>query len=90
MVEHNLAKVGVASSSLVFRSLFDSIQLSFFVFKCHSGHSEDLAYGWEYLKYRIWNYNIVGEIIAGDVFAEIKRRFEDILTEIEERCLRMP
>ena len=47
-------------------------------------------YGWEYLKYRIWNYNIVGEIIGGDVFAEIKRKFEDILTEIEERCLRMP
>ena len=30
LVEHNLAKVGVASSSLVFRSCKDSLWLSFF------------------------------------------------------------
>ena len=31
LVEHNLAKVGVASSSLVFRSKAESLQLSYLV-----------------------------------------------------------
>lgn len=47
-------------------------------------------YGWEYLEIRNWNFDNIVDIINGKVSDEIKKKFEEILTEIEERNLRMP
>lgn len=50
----------------------------------------DWPYGWEYLDTCDWGYNNIDKIIEGKVFNEIKSKFEEILSEIEERNLRMP
>ena len=50
----------------------------------------DWPYGWEYLDTCDWSYNNIDKIIEGKVFNEIKSKFEEILSEIEERNLRMP
>lgn len=50
----------------------------------------DWPYGWEYLDTCEWSYYNIDEIIEGKVFNEIKSKFEEILSEIEERNLRMP
>ena len=50
----------------------------------------DWPYGWEYLDTCEWSYNNIDKIIEGKVFNEIKSKFEEILSEIEERNLRMP
>lgn len=50
----------------------------------------DWPYGWEYLETCEWSYYNIDEIIEGKVFNEIKSKFEEILSEIEERNLRMP
>ena len=47
-------------------------------------------YGWEYLEIRNWNFDNIVAIINGKVSDEIKKKFEEILSEIEERNLRMP
>ena len=50
----------------------------------------DWPYGWEYLDTCDWSYNNIDKIIEGKVFNEIMSKFEEILSEIEERNLRMP
>lgn len=50
----------------------------------------DWPYGWEYLDTCDWSYTNIDKIIEGKVFNEIKSKFEEILSEIEERNLRMP
>ena len=50
----------------------------------------DWPYGWEYLDTCDWSYNNIDKIIEGKVFNEIRSKFEEILSEIEERNLRMP
>lgn len=47
-------------------------------------------YGWEYIEpFCNWNYNLIEEIIQGKVVEHIKEKFEQILTEIDERKLPM-
>lgn len=52
----------------------------------------DWPYGWEYLRVDIrdWGYYITEKIVRGEVFDYIKKKFEEILLEIEERKLPMP
>lgn len=52
----------------------------------------DWPYGWEYLRVNIrdWGYHITEKIVRGEVFDYIKKKFEEILLEIEERKLPMP
>lgn len=54
--------------------------------------SEEWPYGMEYLQddFRNWDYNITEEIVQGKVFEAIKTKFEEILSEIDERQLPMP
>ena len=49
-------------------------------------------YGFEYLQNTIrnWDYNITEEIIQGKVFDYIKKKFEEMISEIDELQLRMP
>ncbi len=49
-------------------------------------------YGYEYLKSTIrnWDYNITEEIVQGKVFDYIKKKFEEMISEIDELQLRMP
>ena len=47
-------------------------------------------YGWQRLDLCDWRYFNADKIIEGKVFNEIKSKFEEILSEIEERNLRMP
>lgn len=47
-------------------------------------------YGWQRLDVCDWRYFNADKIIEGKVFNEIKSKFEEILSEIEERNLRMP
>lgn len=51
----------------------------------------DWPYGWEYLRVDIrdWGYYITEKIVRGEVFDYIKKKFEEILLEIEERKLPM-
>ncbi len=41
-------------------------------------------------KTRNWDYNITEEIIQGKVFDYIKKKFEEMISEIDELQLRMP
>ena len=54
---------------------------------CH-----DWPYGFEYLQNTIrnWDYNITEEIVQGKVFDYIKKKFEEMISEIDELQLRMP
>lgn len=49
-------------------------------------------YGFEYLQNTIrnWDYNITEEIVQGKVFDYIKKKFEEMISEIDELKLRMP
>lgn len=49
-------------------------------------------YGWEYLpdELRNWEHDITEKIVKGEVFDCIKKKFEEILSEIEELQLPMP
>lgn len=49
-------------------------------------------YGWSFLppNIRNWDYNITEEIVNGDVLNWIKNKFDEILSELDERNLRMP
>ena len=49
-------------------------------------------YGWEYLPNDIgtWNYHIAEEIVNGEVCNWLKSKIDEILSEIDERNLRMP
>ena len=49
-------------------------------------------YGFEYLhnNFRNWGYNITAEIVHGEVFDYIKKKFDEIIAEIDELQLRMP
>lgn len=51
----------------------------------------DWPYGWEYLPdgIRDWSYHITEKIVHGEVFDYLKKKFEEILLEIEERKLPM-
>lgn len=53
--------------------------------------SDIWPYGWEYLpeEMRNWDCYITEEIVQGKVFEYIKEKFETILSEIEERHLKM-
>ena len=50
------------------------------------------TYGFEYLQNTIrnWDYNITEQIIQGKVFDYIKKKFEEMISEIDELQLRMP
>lgn len=51
---------------------------------------KDWPYGWEYLEpFRNWDCYLTEEIVQGKVVEYIKEKFEQILTEIEERKLPM-
>ena len=54
--------------------------------------SEGCPYGWEYLPVNIrnWGYNIIEEIINGEVDNYITRKFDEMIEEIDERKLLMP
>ena len=49
-------------------------------------------YGWEYLPDDIgtWSYHIAEEIVKGEVCNWLKSKIDEILSEIDERNLRMP
>ena len=49
-------------------------------------------YGFEYLqnKIRNWDYNITEEIVQGIVLNYIKKKFEEMISEIDELQLKMP
>lgn len=49
-------------------------------------------YGWEYLPNSIgnWNYHLTEEIVKGEVCEWIMSKIDEILSEIDERNLRMP
>ena len=55
-------------------------------------NDEGWPYGWEFLQneLRDWEYNITEKIINGEVFDCIKKKFDEILSEIEELQLPMP
>ena len=55
-------------------------------------NDEEWPYGWEFLQdeLRDWEYNITKKIVKGEVFDCIKKKFEEILSEIEELQLPMP
>ena len=55
-------------------------------------NDEEWPYGWEFLQndIRNWNYEIIDNIVQGKVFDYIKKKFEDIISEIDELQLRMP
>lgn len=58
---------------------------------CLRGDAEcKWPYGWQHLDVCDWRYFNADKIIEGKVFNEIKSKFEEILSEIEERNLRMP
>ena len=54
--------------------------------------NEYWPYGWSFLPANIrnWDYNITEEIVKGDVFNWVKNKFDEILSELDERNLRMP
>lgn len=54
--------------------------------------NEAWPYGWEYLPedIRNWGYDITEEIVEQKVFEYIKTKFEQMITEIDERQLPMP
>ena len=54
--------------------------------------NEYYPYGWNFLPspIRNWGYHITEEIVKGDVFNWIKNKFDEILSELDERNLRMP
>ena len=54
--------------------------------------NEYYPYGWNFLPSQIrnWGYHITEEIVKGDVFNWIKNKFDEILSELDERNLRMP
>lgn len=56
-----------------------------------SSPCKDWPYGWEYLKpsFCNWDESLTEEIVQGKVVECIKEKFEQILTEIEERKLPM-
>ena len=49
-------------------------------------------YGWEFLPndIRNWNYEIIDKIVQGIVFDYIKKKFEEMISEIDELQLKMP
>jgi len=55
-------------------------------------NDEEWPYGWEFLQndIRNWNYEIIDKIVQGKVFDYIKKKFEEIISEIDELQLRMP
>lgn len=55
-------------------------------------NDEEWPYGWEFLQdeLRDWAYNITEKIVKGEVFDSIKKKFEEILSEIDELQLPMP
>ena len=55
-------------------------------------NDEEWPYGWEFLQdeLRDWTYNITEKIVKGEVFDCIKKKFEEILSEIDELQLPMP
>ncbi len=55
-------------------------------------NDEEWPYGWEFLQdeLRDWAYNITEKIVKGEVFDCIKKKFEEILSEIDELQLPMP
>lgn len=55
-------------------------------------NDEEWPYGWEFLQdeLRDWAYNITEKIVKGEVFNCIKKKFEEILSEIDELQLPMP
>ena len=55
-------------------------------------NDEEWPYGWEFLhdELRDWTYNITEKIVKGEVFDCIKKKFEEILSEIDELQLPMP
>lgn len=54
--------------------------------------NEYYPYGWNFLPspIRNWGYHITEEIVNGDVFNWVKNKFDEILSELNERNLRMP
>ena len=56
---------------------------------------DDWPYGWEYLpdnpkkNFRNWSYYITEEIVSGKVFNYIKKKFDEIMIEIEDNQLPM-
>lgn len=54
--------------------------------------TEGWPYGWEYLpdNIRNWGYNITEEIVEQKVFEHIIMKFEQMISEIDERQLPMP
>ena len=54
--------------------------------------NEYWPYGWSFLPANIrnWDYYITEEIVNGDVFNWVKKKFDEILSELDERNLRMP
>ena len=55
-------------------------------------NDEEWPYGWEFLQndIRNWNYEIIDKIVQGKVFDYIKKKFEEMISEIDELQLRMP
>ena len=55
-------------------------------------HKGLYPYGWEYLPDDIgtWSYHIAEEIVKGEVCNWLKSKIDEILSEIDERNLRMP
>ena len=49
-------------------------------------------YGFEYLhnNFRNWGYNNTAEIVQGEVLNYIKKKFDEMIAEIDELQLRMP
>ena len=49
-------------------------------------------YGWEFLPDNIlyWDYHITEEVVNGEVYTWLKDKIDEILSEIDERNLRMP
>ena len=55
-------------------------------------NDEEWPYGWEFLQndIRNWSYVIIDKIVQGKVFDYIKKKFEEMISEIDELQLRMP
>lgn len=49
-------------------------------------------YGWEFLPDNIlyWDYHITEEVVNGEMYTWLKDKIDEILSEIDERNLRMP
>jgi len=55
-------------------------------------NDEEWPYGREFLQNDIcnWNYEIIDKIVQGEVFDYIKKKFMEMISEIDELQLRMP